>query len=349
LALFVEAQPSRESVWRAIILFGANSATYKFALGKSLLELAGAGATYVPLEDLAVPFAHHLTTHLQLADRQGTAGKSRFLEACRRHNAGEITADELRESTTLFGFANVLDAFHVVNGATQGAPFFIDERGSGRRGITLTDDLFRLAESDQFVSLPLEAEARWRLVETAWSLGVSAELLDVHHDAESDHLTVQSVDGSQRRRAGVTSARDALNGYQKGKCFYCFAPVSIAPDAADLAEVDHFFPHTLSRANLHLPGETRLDEVWNLVLACQACNRGVGGKSAWVPKKRYLTRLHTRNNYLIASHHPLRETLLRQTGTTEPARHRFLQEQDTRAIGRLLHRWAPAAEGDPAF
>lgn len=32
--------PSLESQWRAIILFGKNSATYKFAFAKSLLELA---------------------------------------------------------------------------------------------------------------------------------------------------------------------------------------------------------------------------------------------------------------------------------------------------------------------
>ena len=31
--------PSLESQWRAIILFGRNSATYKFAFAKSLLEL----------------------------------------------------------------------------------------------------------------------------------------------------------------------------------------------------------------------------------------------------------------------------------------------------------------------
>jgi hypothetical protein len=31
--------PSLESQWRAIILFGKNSATYKFAFAKSLLEI----------------------------------------------------------------------------------------------------------------------------------------------------------------------------------------------------------------------------------------------------------------------------------------------------------------------
>jgi hypothetical protein len=37
---FTETTPTRENVWRSIILFGLNVASYKFAFGKSLLELA---------------------------------------------------------------------------------------------------------------------------------------------------------------------------------------------------------------------------------------------------------------------------------------------------------------------
>jgi len=35
---FTQVQPSLESYWRAVILFGRNIASYKFALGKSLLN-----------------------------------------------------------------------------------------------------------------------------------------------------------------------------------------------------------------------------------------------------------------------------------------------------------------------
>ena len=52
--------------------------------------------------------------------------------------------------------------------------------------------------------------------------------------------------------------------------------------------------------------------VWNLVLACRTCNRGVNGKFARVADIRYLTCLHTRNSFLIESHHPLRQTLMQQ-------------------------------------
>ena len=39
--------PSLESQWRAIILFGKNSATYKFAFTKSLLELVNNKTTKI--------------------------------------------------------------------------------------------------------------------------------------------------------------------------------------------------------------------------------------------------------------------------------------------------------------
>ena len=66
------------------------------------------------------------------------------------------------------------------------------------------------------------------------------------------------------------------------------------------------------------------------------------GKFARVPRVRYLERLHRRNEFLIGSHHPLRETLLRQTGASATERAAFLQE-------RLVQLWAPRDESAPAF
>lgn len=136
----------------------------------------------------------------------------------------------------------------------------------------------------------------------------------------------------------VTSARDALDGYQKGKCFYCSREISILPSSPSLADVDHFLPHTLLVSG---DVEANLNGVWNLVLACQECNRGERGKFARVPQIKYLERLHQRNNYLIESHHPLRETLIAQTGATETLRRQFLQYEYSTAKSLLVHDWAP--------
>ena len=52
---FLEKERSLENYWRAVILFGQNVASYKFDLGKSLIELSGAGQSVISLEDLAEP------------------------------------------------------------------------------------------------------------------------------------------------------------------------------------------------------------------------------------------------------------------------------------------------------
>ena len=57
--------PSLESQWRALILFGKNSATYKFAFAKSLLELIDKETTSISLSDLSKPFPKN-TTHYPL-------------------------------------------------------------------------------------------------------------------------------------------------------------------------------------------------------------------------------------------------------------------------------------------
>ncbi len=66
---FTDVQPTVENHWRSIILFGRNVASYKFALGKSLLELSQQARETVSLEELAEPFSRHICEHLRLAVR----------------------------------------------------------------------------------------------------------------------------------------------------------------------------------------------------------------------------------------------------------------------------------------
>jgi len=112
-------------------------------------------------------------------------------------------------------------------------------------------------------------------------------------------------------------------------------------------EVDHFFPVGLAQfsewASLNLNG------VWNLVLACTECNRGPSGKHMRVPDLEILQRLHRRNQFLIESHHPLRETLMNQSGQTENDRRSFLQRMHRNTTQRLLHIWEPSLQDVPLF
>ncbi len=119
-AAFTDVHPALDDYWRAVILFGRNVASYKFALGKSLLEFAGRGGAVVPLAELAVPFARHVCDHLKRCDKQVTSASSRFLDRCRKFNASELSETGLTESAVELGFNNVIDAFHVVGRAEVG-------------------------------------------------------------------------------------------------------------------------------------------------------------------------------------------------------------------------------------
>lgn len=112
---FTHYKPTREDFWRSIVLFGRNVASYKFALAKSLLEVAPKEPTFVRLEELAVPFSKQVAGHIASVDKQGTSSSSRFLDACRKFNRGELDQAGLVSQTVNLGFQNVIDAFHVVN------------------------------------------------------------------------------------------------------------------------------------------------------------------------------------------------------------------------------------------
>ncbi|WBA44333.1 HNH endonuclease domain-containing protein [Hymenobacter canadensis] len=331
--------PSLESQWRSLILFGKNSATYKFAFAKTLLELAERETSAVTLSDLAQPFARHLIEHLQQHDKQGSAATSKFLTACRQHIAGEVSQEQLLQQTEQLGFVNVLDAFQVVNGGIIPHPFYEQHRVHGKLQLTLTDHFLRLKESFHFQILPQEAEARWRLVETAWNLKINPNLLEVQYDEAASMFFIER---DLMRRVDITSVRDALNGYQKGKCFYSFQDISIVAGSAQLCTVDHFLPHLNKQA--HLPAN--INGVWNLVLADRTTN---GHKSARVPALKYLQRLYQRNEFFIESKHPLAETIINQTGATREKRRHFLQRHYQLALDYSIHQWQPIVELPGSF
>ncbi len=333
---FYQADPTLENYWRGVILFGRNVASYKFALAHALYEVDKSASDLVTLEQLAVPFSRHLCQHLLTAPKQITSRGSKYLEACAQFNRGEIMQDKLTETTVRLGFNNVIDAFHNVNAGEIEKRFFLDERKT-HGGIRLTENLYRLSERQQYQNLARETTARWNLVEQAWTMGISRNLLAVEYDAESQ-LLFSRVNA---RRVNITSCRNSLNGYQKGRCFYCFRPISLTPGHSDLADVDHFIPWM---ARDEVPN---INGVWNLVLACKSCN---SSKSARLPGTRLLARLHARNEYFIQSRLPLHETIVNQTGRQPEQRRNYLiKNWDNARISRLFHTWEPQAEGEAIF
>ncbi len=314
-------------------------ASYKFALARSLAEVARAEDDLIKITDLAAPFSRHLCEHLIEAPIQAISKTSKFLDSCLQFNQQKISETQLNDATVRLGFVNVIDAFHVVNGEDVPVRFFLDER-KANGGIRLTDAAHQLLLGPDALTIDDEVQSRWRLVETAWEMNISRNLISVQHDTVDHSLFVSQGNG----RKNITSARGALNGYQKGHCFFCFGKISLS-DMELLPDVDHFFPHVLGR---HIPA-SNYDGVWNLTLTCQNCNRGTDGKFAKIPSARILKRLHARNEFLITSHHPLRETLIRQTGRAQSDRVHFLQRQFDQAKIILIHEWEPEQRGPELF
>ena len=332
MTTFFENDPTLQNYWRAIILYGENVASYKFALAKALIDLKKKPNDLIKLEELAVPFSSHLCEHLKHNEKQITSKSSKFLETLKKFNNNLIGQNEKNETTVKLGFDNVIDRFHIVNGKPIPQPFFIDERKQNK-GIRLTENYYNLLDLQESENFFKEVESRWRLVETAWELGVSVRLIQVKFDKIEGKFFAETPIG----RIDVTSSKPALNGYQKSKCFFCYDYISIIKKSENLCHVDHFFPDTLKGKDF----SGYVDGIWNLVLSCKACNNGEGGKFKKLPKIKLLERLNTRNEYFISSHHPLRETIMLQTGKTLDQRRSFLQNCYNEAKIILIHTWEP--------
>ena len=330
--------PSLESQWRALILFGKNSATYKFAFAKSLLDLVEKETTSISLSELARPFSRNITEHLKLCDKQGSSSSSKFLNFCRDYNKGQINESQLLNKTEKLGFVNVVDAFQNINGGQIPNVFYEKDYSNGNKKIIIKDDLLKLKESFHFQNFEKETEARWKLVETAWNLKINPNLLEVKYDEASSLFFLEN---NFMRRVDITSVRDSLNGYQKGKCFYSFLDISIIQGSSDICHVDHFMPHVNKK--IHSENGANINGVWNLVLAHSSMN-SIKEKGAKVPNKKYLQRLFNRNEFYISSKHPLAETIINQTGKTKELRKSFLEKQYNIALEHSIITWNPSEE-----
>ena len=327
---FIETDISDLTKFRSIILFGRNVACYKFSLAKVLLDIATKQHTTLHLEDIALPYALNICEHVKHSPRQCVSSSSTFISACSDFNDGKINETQLQGIALRYGFVNVLDAFHVVNQTELNTKFF--EYNPQTKSLIIPDEMFRLVETSGFGSLLSETEARWNLVETAWKYRYARSILELKYDPMSETFFTEQ---SSLRRKSITSAIPALNGYQKGCCFYCGdSMIDFKNDI--VCDVDHFFPHRLQQFT-----NVNLDGAWNLVLACPNCNRGQNGKFALIPELKFLEKLFQRNEYLISSHHPLRESLIQQTGKTTSDRINFLQSMDSLAVQYSIHRWSP--------
>ena len=331
-----------ETNFRSTFLLGANTATYKFALAKSLIELDQTPKTFISLDELSPIYAKHLVEHLKTGKRQLTgSGISKLLNSLYLYSQGQISEELMLGVTKAEGFKYVLDAFHNLPNQQKALVFFEKSIQDRKQGITLTDNLFKIFESTDFNNFESEIEGRWNLVESTWS---EDKVINVQYDNNTEKLYyLKPVSNNSflhsHLRTDLTSIRKPLNGYQKGKCFYCFRHISIKSNQENTCDVDHVIPMSIQYGTIY---DLQLNNVWNLVLACQQCNRWEqGGKASQMPKLHFMHRLHQRNEYLIESNHPLKENIIQMSGKKSEQRLAFILYHYDFSCNISKSSWAP--------
>jgi 5-methylcytosine-specific restriction endonuclease McrA len=314
---------------------GANSRTYKFALGSALLSIARDGREAVSIAELAEPYAMALARRVHRFP-QGPArtvmGKADFLGILAAESKLTVTTGSPTERLIAASVASmpgmVMQKFHNLRVLGDVPHTFYEVVGRGNdRVVRLTPDLASIATSADV--LRDELDARWSIVESSFDADIGRTLLD--------RGFVLSADGAQvlqapLGRAPVTSARAALSGFQHGRCFYCH---ELLTSIARGVHVDHVYPVALTRTgSWHGPD---LNGVWNLVVACSSCNLS---KSSRLPTPDEIRALIDRNEAIMTSPHPLKRTLeltmampKGPVASSATARLAFLQAVDTLAMG----------------
>ncbi|MCY0886569.1 MAG: HNH endonuclease [Firmicutes bacterium] len=311
---------SAEDAWRGILLFGYNTATYKVALARCLVDYAQAGLTRVSREQLAHDF-------FRLYRERARNGRPQILQSGRltvmervvqAYQAGRLDEDAAVDRIRRKAFLDVIPRFHTVGHHPLNTRFY--EADDDR--LVLTDELPRLLERIPVPDLHAALEGRWSLLEGAFT---------VHHHhfrLENDIRAFYLRQGHER--TSLTHLRPVLHSYQEGRCFYCGEELGTDP-----GEVDHVIPRSVLQH----------DQVWNLVLAHSLCN---GQKNDLLPGRGFLEKLRLPNEHLIASNHPLKNAIVAKLGGTPRQRRQALDRyyRDAEAVMPLT--WERARGYDPA-
>jgi hypothetical protein len=280
--------------WKAIILYGLNSATLKIALGKTLLDLAQGDRTIIPWYNLAESYLNKYIDRLGDRSMPQQPNPSRLSVPERivtELRLGKITITQAVDRIGKEGFKDVIPRFQTIGFDTTivGNRFYSIEFG---KSIILHDPLFEIAAMDQ-VELLDELEARWSLLEGAYQINHSH--WDLSNDVRDIYLT------SGYNRTNLTYNNPFLQGYQGNTCFYCGEPMQYGD-----IHVDHVLPRQV----------VQHDEIWNLVLSHGYCNMS---KSDHLVGPYYMNKLIARNENIMGSNHPWKrkiETALGSNATT---------------------------------
>ena len=300
---FNTSENSVNSTLRTIILFGRNVSTYKFALASSLLKLKP--KNFITYEELRDEFLNSLLTHYKKNRNQYQAGENSLTRAFDKYILDDNWNDLLISAEKNI-YNNVFDAFHNVGGGSIKKEHLLFEHLAHEKKLVLTDNINELLEQQNNIEeLTKENESRWMIVEEAWKNNLSPNFL-VYNQSTNEFISVSSTD-----RINLRSAVSVLLPYQHGCCFYCRKKINAYANSedSDFPDVDHFIAHSYFKRPelIHI----NPDGIWNLVIACKECNRGIGGKFERLPDLCYQSEIINRNVLFTEEHrHSLKNSIL---------------------------------------
>jgi len=331
---YVEEEISPFSTLRTILLFGRNVSTYKFALADTLLQSpANSSLSYKDLRD---SFLKSLYKHYIINPNQYQAGSNSITRAFDQFSL-DNDWDKVVPIAEKNIYNNVFDAFHNVGGSSIKKEHILFEHDQDNRQIILTDKLHQIIEtSDIAIQLTKENQSRWAVVEEAWKNKLSPNLL-VYDNDKNIYSVVQG-----QKRVNLRSAVDVLIPYQHGRCFYCNKKLNVNAKSSenDFPDVDHVIPFSAFN-NQIFTDKINSNVIWNLVIACQECNRGNNGKFNTPPDKYYFEKLINRNILFTQEHkHSLKNTILMSLGASN---HQQVRQKMSifQSYINLINGWKP--------
>ena len=277
--------------WKAIILFGLNSATYKMALANVLLDSIRMGETTIDWSSLSERYLISYIDRLKSSHpQQGNPSRLTIMERIINDmKMNQITYEQAIERVSNEAFEDVIPRFHTIGRDRVLAKEKFYEFQKGKH-LNLKDSLLQLDNPDE---LKNEVDARWSLLEGAFLIN------QTQYSLTNNIREIYVADGYGRK--SLTPIIPFLRGYQTNTCFYCREPI------LNDIHVDHVLPRQVIRH----------DEVWNLVLSHPECNMN---KSDKVVGLHFIEKLIARNENIMGSNHPWKHKISASLGKTKSQR-----------------------------
>jgi hypothetical protein len=289
--------------WQALILYGLNTATYKIALGRLLLEFASQGKDRLYWSELSERFLRLYRERLKNGSGNPQQGdptrKTKMERIISALDIGKLSETEALETVAREAFNDVVPRFQNLSdlSADVAAPFYEFTLG---KELVFRQELLAVASGD-ISGLLSEIDARWSLLEGAFLIRRGDGQLE--NDIRESYLKAGTL-----KRASLAPNIPFLQGYQGNVCFYCGESLATGSVA-----VDHVLPRAIM---MH-------DELWNLVLTHEFCN---SQKLDKLIDQNYLQKLCVRNENVMGSQHPWRSRIAQSLGTTPSERRRALEK-----------------------